>query len=99
MYSPQQRSKLVSDQKKRPKDTPSSGVMEPSQKWKALGVTTDFSQTKPRYYYFKLATPLYYCITAPHSSPGKKVRKGTEVSRIDSPGDRLNQASRKSRGG
>jgi len=49
VYSPQQRSKPVSDQKKRPKDTPSSGVVEPSQKWKALGVTTDFSQTKPRY--------------------------------------------------
>ena len=49
VYSPQQRSKLVSDQKKRAKDTPTSGVLEPSQKWKALGVTTDYSQTKPRY--------------------------------------------------
>jgi len=45
VFSPQQRKKLVSDQKKKTKDAgplQSSGL-EPSQKWKALGVSNDFS--------------------------------------------------------
>ena len=48
MCSPQQRKKLVSDQKKRAKEAgPLQATgLEPSQKWKALGVSSEFSTAR-----------------------------------------------------
>ena len=48
VFSPQQRKKLVGDQKKRAKEAGplQSAALEPSQKWKALGVSSDFSTAR-----------------------------------------------------
>ena len=48
VFSPQMRKKTVSEQKKRVKEATPLQVtgLEPSQKWKALGVSSEYSTTR-----------------------------------------------------